>query len=78
MLQPLYLLMRKVHLVDTPGGTMVALVATAFPFCFWTKKGYCGTIPVALNAAGPVPGLESFPRFETDFGLYLGLKKVMS
>ena len=51
LLLPLYLLMRKLHLVDTLGGVMIAYVATALPFCVWTMKGYYDTIPVDLNEA---------------------------
>ena len=65
LLLPLYLLMRKLHLVDTLGGVMVAYVATALPFCIWTMKGYYDTIPVALNEAALIDGctpLQAFMR----------------
>lgn len=65
LLLPLYLLMRKLQLVDTLGGVMIAYVATALPFCIWTMKGYYDTIPVALNEAALIDGctpLEAFFR----------------
>jgi arabinogalactan oligomer/maltooligosaccharide transport system permease protein len=63
LLLPLYLLMRKLHLVDTLGGVMVAYVATALPFCVWTMKGYYDTIPVALNEAALIDGCTPFQAF---------------
>ncbi len=63
LLLPLYLLMRKLHLVDTLGGVMVAYVATALPFCIWTMKGYYDTIPVALNEAALIDGCSPFQAF---------------
>lgn len=63
LLLPLYLLMRKLHLVDTLGGVMVAYVATALPFCIWTMKGYYDTIPVALNEAALIDGCTPLQAF---------------
>jgi arabinogalactan oligomer/maltooligosaccharide transport system permease protein len=63
LLLPLYLLMRKLHLVDTLGGVMIAYVATALPFCIWTMKGYYDTIPVALNEAALIDGCSPFQAF---------------
>ncbi len=63
LLLPLYLLMRKLHLVDTLLGVMVAYVATALPFCIWTMKGYYDTIPAALNEAALIDGCSPFQAF---------------
>ncbi|MEN8006537.1 MAG: sugar ABC transporter permease [Candidatus Krumholzibacteriota bacterium] len=63
LLLPLYLMMRKLHLVDTLGGVMVAYVATALPFCVWTMKGYYDTIPVALNEAALIDGCSPFQAY---------------
>jgi len=63
LLLPLYLMMRKLHLVDTLGGVMVAYVATALPFCVWTMKGYYDTIPVDLNEAALIDGCSPFQAF---------------
>ncbi|MCB1183201.1 sugar ABC transporter permease [bacterium] len=63
LLLPLYLLMRKLHLVDTLAGVMVAYVATALPFCIWTMKGYYDTIPVALNEAALIDGCSPLQAF---------------
>ena len=63
LLLPLYLLMRKLHLVDTLGGVMIAYVATALPFCIWTMKGYYDTIPADLNEAALIDGCSPFEAF---------------
>ena len=63
LLLPLYLLMRKLHLVDTLAGVMIAYVATALPFCIWTMKGYYDTIPVALNEAALIDGCSPLQAF---------------
>jgi len=63
LLLPLYLMMRKFHLVDTLAGVMVAYVATALPFCVWTMKGYYDTIPVELNEAALIDGCSPLQAF---------------
>lgn len=63
LLLPLYLLMRKLHLVDTLAGVVVAYVATALPFCIWTMKGYYDTIPEALNEAALIDGCTPLKAF---------------
>jgi arabinogalactan oligomer/maltooligosaccharide transport system permease protein len=63
LLLPLYLMMRKLHLVDSLAGVMGAYVATALPFCIWTMKGYYDTIPVALNEAALIDGCTPFQAY---------------
>lgn len=63
LLLPLYLMMRKLHLVDTLAGVMVAYVATALPFCIWTMRGYYDTIPVDLNEAALIDGCNPLQAF---------------
>lgn len=63
LLLPLYLLMRKLALVDTLSGVMIAYVATALPFCVWTMKGYYDTIPVDLNEAALIDGCSPLQAF---------------
>ena len=63
LLLPLYLLMRKLHLVDTLAGVMIAYVATALPFCIWTMKGYYDTIPEDLHEAALIDGCGPLSAF---------------
>ncbi len=65
LLLPLYMIMRKLHLVDTMAGVVIAYAATALPFCIWTMKGYYDTIPVDLEEAALIDGcgpLQAFLR----------------
>ncbi len=63
LLLPLYMLMRKLMLVDTLFGVVIAYVATALPFCIWTMKGYYDTIPVDLEEAAQIDGASRFQAF---------------
>ena len=63
LLLPLYMIMRKLHLVDTLTGVVIAYAATALPFCIWTMKGYYDTIPVALNEAALIDGCSPLQAF---------------
>ncbi len=63
LLLPLYMIMRKVQLVDTLLGVVIAYVATALPFCVWTMKGYYDTIPVDLEEAALIDGASRFQAF---------------
>lgn len=63
LLLPLYMIMRKLHLVDTLAGVMVAYTATALPFCIWTMKGYYDTIPQDLEEAALIDGCSPFQAF---------------
>jgi arabinogalactan oligomer/maltooligosaccharide transport system permease protein len=65
LLLPLYMIMRKLHLVDTMAGVVIAYAATALPFCIWTMKGYYDTIPADLEEAALIDGcgpLQAFLR----------------
>ncbi len=63
LLLPLYVLMRKLGLVDTALGLIIAYTATALPFCVWTMKGYYDTIPKELEEAAMVDGSGPFAAF---------------
>jgi arabinogalactan oligomer/maltooligosaccharide transport system permease protein len=63
LLLPLYVLLRRVHLIDTLGGLVVAYVATALPFCVWTLKGYYDTVPRELEEAAQLDGMTPLGAF---------------
>jgi arabinogalactan oligomer/maltooligosaccharide transport system permease protein len=66
LLLPLYVLMKKLGLIDTLIGIIIAYTATALPFCIWTMKGYYDTIPRDLEEAAVIDGttqLGAFLRF---------------
>ena len=63
LLLPLYVLLRKVHLIDSLPGLVVAYVATTLPFCVWTLKGYYDTVPRELEEAALLDGLGPLGAF---------------
>jgi arabinogalactan oligomer/maltooligosaccharide transport system permease protein len=56
LMLPLYVLMQKLHLLDTFVGLVVAYTATALPFTVWTMRGYYDTIPIELEQAALIDG----------------------
>jgi arabinogalactan oligomer/maltooligosaccharide transport system permease protein len=63
LLLPLYVIMSKLHLIDTLLGIIIAYTATALPFCIWTMKGYYDTIPVDLEEAALIDGTTRVGAF---------------
>lgn len=63
LLLPLYVLMKKLGLVDTLLGIIIAYTATALPFCIWTMKGYYDTIPRDLEEAAVIDGSTQLGAF---------------
>ena len=56
LLLPLYILIAKLHLVNTYLGLMVFYTSTALPFCVWQMKGFYDTIPASLEEAARIDG----------------------
>src|SRR6478735_7743501 len=56
LLLPLYILIAKLHLIDTYLGLMVFYTSTALPFCVWQMKGFYDTIPASLEEAARIDG----------------------
>jgi arabinogalactan oligomer/maltooligosaccharide transport system permease protein len=63
LLLPLYVLLRRAHLIDTLGGLVLAYLATTLPFCVWTLKGYYDTVPRELEEAALLDGMSPFGAF---------------
>lgn len=56
LLLPLYIVIAKLHLIDTYLGLMVFYTSTALPFCVWQMKGFYDTIPASLEEAARIDG----------------------
>lgn len=56
LLLPLYILLARLHLLNSYLGLMVFYTSTALPFCIWQMKAYYDTIPVSLEDAARVDG----------------------
>jgi arabinogalactan oligomer/maltooligosaccharide transport system permease protein len=63
LLLPLYILIAKLHLVNTYLGLMVFYVSTALPFCVWQMKGFYDTIPASLEEAARIDGCSRGAAF---------------
>ena len=63
LLLPLYILIAKLHLVDTYLGLMVFYTSTALPFCVWQMKGFYDTIPASLEEAARIDGCSQATAF---------------
>lgn len=56
LMLPLYVLIARLHLINTFLGLMIFYTATALPFCLWQMKGFYDTIPVSLEEAARIDG----------------------
>ena len=63
LLLPLFIMMRKLALLDCFWGVIIAYVVTALPFCVWTMKGYYDTIPPDLEEAARIDGCSDLSAF---------------
>jgi arabinogalactan oligomer/maltooligosaccharide transport system permease protein len=63
LLLPMYIMLVKLHLINTYLGIVIMYSATALPFCVWQMKGYYDTIPTSLEEAGRIDGCNQFQTF---------------
>ncbi len=63
LLLPMYVMLVKLHLINTYLGIVIMYSATALPFCIWQMKGYYDTIPASLEEAGRIDGCNQFQAF---------------
>ena len=60
---PLWVLLKKLGLLNSFQGLIIVYVTTALPFCVWTMKGYFDSIPRDLEEAALIDGLSPFGAF---------------
>ncbi len=63
LLLPLYVVLIKLHLLNSYLGIIIIYTATALPFCVWQMKGYYDTIPFALEEAARIDGATPWQTF---------------
>lgn len=63
LLLPLYLMVAKLHLIDTYLGLVFIYLATALPFCLWQMKGFYDTISPSLEEAARIDGCGDLSTF---------------
>lgn len=60
---PLYVLMDKLHLVDSLLGLVVVYVATSLPFSTFFLTGFFGSLPVEMEEAAALDGASPLRTF---------------
>jgi multiple sugar transport system permease protein len=60
---PLYLIMSKLHILDTYFGIIVAHVAFNLPFVIWMMKGFFDSVPKEIDEAARIDGYSWFKVF---------------
>jgi arabinogalactan oligomer / maltooligosaccharide transport system permease protein len=59
LLMPLYVVLDRLHLLNSLIGLVLVYATTAIPFCVWTLKGYFDTLPRELEEAARIDGASS-------------------
>jgi len=57
---PMFVIMRRLNLLNTYLSLIIAYGTFAFPFCTWMLKGYFDTIPEELEEAAIIEGCSRF------------------
>lgn len=65
MAVPLYLLLDRLHLLDSLSGLVLVYSTTTVPFATWNLKGYFDTIPKDLEEAAMLDGASRWTTFWT-------------
>lgn len=63
LIVPLYNIMRSLHLLNNYWGLILAYCTVALPFCVWMLKGFFDTIPVEIEEAAKIDGLDTWGTF---------------
>ncbi|HEY0251312.1 MAG TPA: sugar ABC transporter permease [Kofleriaceae bacterium] len=63
LLLPLYVILDKLHLLNSIAGLVLVYSTTAIPFCVWTLKGYFDTLPRELEEAARIDGASQWMIF---------------
>ncbi|HNX00982.1 MAG TPA: sugar ABC transporter permease [Candidatus Cloacimonadota bacterium] len=63
LLLPLFIMLSKLHLINSFLGLIIMYSATALPFSIWLMKGYYDTIPPSLEESAIVDGAGMFGAF---------------
>ena len=62
---PLFILMRWLRLVNTPGSLILTYLTFGLPLSIWLLKGFYDNIPIQLEQAARIDGATRFQAFVT-------------
>jgi multiple sugar transport system permease protein len=60
---PFFMIFRRIGLIDTKIGLIIALTSVILPLSVWIMKGYFETVPANLERAALVDGCNRFQAF---------------
>ena len=60
---PLYILMDRLHLLDSMMGLVLCYATTAVPFCTWMLKGWFDSLPREIEEAALLDGASRWTLF---------------
>ncbi|HEY8270944.1 MAG TPA: carbohydrate ABC transporter permease [Pseudobdellovibrionaceae bacterium] len=63
LILPFYIILSKLHLIDSFWGLFLIYSSTALPFCVWQMKAYYDTIPKELEEAAILDGCSRWLTF---------------
>ncbi len=63
LLLPMYIMLLKLHLINSYFGIIIIYTSTALPFCVWQMKGYYDTIPFSLEESARIDGSTRWGAF---------------
>lgn len=63
LMLPFFIVLTKLHLINSFAGLFIIYSSTALPFCIWQMKGYFETLPRDLEEAARMDGLTSWSLF---------------
>ena len=63
LLLPLFIMIAKLKMINTPLGLIIAYAVTSVPLTIWILKGYYDTIPVDLEEAALIDGANRLTVF---------------
>lgn len=63
LMLPFYLLFRKIGLIDSLAGVVVAHIAITVPFSVWILRGHFINVPIEIEKAARVDGCTRFKAF---------------
>ena len=63
LIVPMYEIFSELRLIDSHFGLILVNCTTTVPYCSWLLKGYFDTIPVEIDEAGMMDGLNPFGTF---------------
>jgi multiple sugar transport system permease protein len=60
---PIYIIMKKVRLLDTPWALIIIYLTFNLPFVVWMMKGFFEDIPPAIEESALIDGCSEFAVF---------------